>query len=229
VLLLEGSEADARSMAQQFPALRLVVYESKGDAPPSPIQVGDTVLVTPGDRAKSIVRIDLRPHGIGRYSAVKLNPDIPDDKDVARIYKRYLIRVTDEDLLAQVPRSPSKPFVGSGTCGSCHGEALRVWKHSGHYRALATLEREGHGRDPDCVPCHVVGLTSEHGFVSRVKTPQLASVGCESCHGPGREHSISPRAFKMATPTEQTCIRCHTSDNSPGFDYKVFWRRIVHK
>src|SRR5207253_234634 len=108
-------------------------------------------------------------------------------------------------------------FAGSQSCGTCHSKALGVWKRSGHAKALGTLEHEGHDRDPECLPCHVVGLQSSHGFWSKQKTPQLAAVGCESCHGAGLGHAKNPWKVSLPKVTTSTCGSCHTSNTSPDF------------
>ncbi|HSI73617.1 MAG TPA: multiheme c-type cytochrome, partial [Fimbriimonas sp.] len=98
---------------------------------------------------------------------------------------------------------------------------------SAHAHALLTLEKEGHPRDPDCVSCHVVGLQFSTGFKSRQKTPQLANIGCESCHGAGAKHAAKP-SLKLRKLTEQACLPCHTTENSPHFDFKTYWKKIRH-
>ena len=59
----------------------------------------------------------------------------------------------------------------------------------------------------------------------------LASVGCESCHGPGGNH-IAPSAKKLGTIVSladkcdscailQICGSCHDEANDPGFEFEV--------
>ncbi|MBC8065424.1 MAG: cytochrome c family protein, partial [Chlorobia bacterium] len=114
-------------------------------------------------------------------------------------------------------------------CGKCHTESEKVWKKSKHAVALKTLEREGHDRDPDCVECHVVGLASIYGFTSRKATPGLTDVGCESCHGPGAKHSLTPKEVPMGKVGQESCMPCHKSENSPHFDFAKYWAKIAHK
>jgi hypothetical protein len=111
---------------------------------------------------------------------------------------------------------------------SCHAEAYKAWHNSAHANALADLEREGHARDPDCLSCHVTGLASTVGFTTRALTPKLANVTCESCHGPAKSHTLSPKLFHLPTVGRESCVGCHSVDNSPNFDFDRFWPKVQH-
>ena len=95
-------------------------------------------------------------------------------------------------------------FAGNAACASCHTRATQVWKHSLHAKALETLQKRAHDRDPDCLPCHVVGLSSRNGYRSPKLTPQLAFVGCESCHGSGADHAKDP-FVRLGKVGEKAC------------------------
>lgn len=228
VLLLEGNETTARSLAQQFPKLRLIVYSSQGDPPSKPILVGETWLVTPGEKGKSVLRFRWRSGKFTDYTVVKLGPEIPDDPAVSRVFRTYLERVTKEGLLDKLPRKAGEKLAGNPTCGTCHIEAMGVWEKSKHAGALATLEEVGQDRDPDCVGCHVVALDSDKGFRSRALTPQFTDVGCESCHGAGGEHALDPSRVPMGKVGEASCMACHNREHSPEFDFATYWQKIKH-
>jgi len=78
-------------------------------------------------------------------------------------------------------------------------------------------------------------------------TPHLAGVGCESCHGPGSAHVAAEdgtdtalqetlRKAMVITQAEsqdfrsgkQHCRACHDGDNSPTFDFKLYWPHVEH-
>lgn len=228
ILLFDGSRAAAAALARAEPALRLVTYRSTAHPPQSLEKVGDCALATPGERGKSVIRLIWRGDSFAAASVQSLGPEVPDDPEAERIFRRYLARVSKEGLLEKVARTPAKGFSGSTKCGSCHAQSAKVWSSSAHAHALKTLEHEGHDRDPDCVSCHVTGLTKTTGFRSRASTPALANVGCESCHGPGADHSKSPKVFKMAKVGAKACVPCHTPENSPKFDFSIYWDKIRH-
>lgn len=228
VLLYDGDEDQARSLAVAHPDLAAVVYRSTSDPPAEPSKVGNTVLITTGFHGKWVVSVGEENSKFADYRVFPLGPDVPDDKEVSGVYSNYLQRVSRENLLAQWPRHATAAYAGSQACRSCHAGAYRVWEHSAHFHSLHDLVLQGHGRDPDCVSCHVTGLSSLTGFYSEEKTPQLADVSCESCHGPALRHSRAPRAFRLPPIGEKQCVTCHTLDNSPRFQFAAYLRKIRH-
>lgn len=228
-LIIEGGKQMAAALAKSEPALRFIVYRLQGSPPETLEFEGKTALITAGDMGRKIVALTYDGEAFKSIKVVDLGPEVADDVDVSRTHSRYLERVAQAGLLDRLPRGTSGGFVGSEACGSCHGDALEVWKGTRHSTALVTLEHEGHDKDPDCVSCHVTGLQDESGFRSREKTPLFASVGCESCHGPGAEHVKEPYKFKVPANGERSCMPCHTGNTSPGFDYGTYWSKVIHK
>ncbi len=228
VLLLQGDVKEARSLAKQFPGLGLIEYRSIGSPGGQIEREGNTVLASPGSDGKYLVRLEYSGGQFRNYSAIALGPQYGDDPTASRIYRGYLSRVSDEHLLEKMLRPDTTQFDGSNACGKCHEKALAVWKTSLHYRALGTLQGRGHDRDPECLPCHTVGLTSIHGFTSPKRTPDLASVGCESCHGAGLDHAHNPLKFRLPRVAPSTCANCHTTNTSPDFLFSTFWQKVRH-
>ncbi|MDR0337283.1 MAG: hypothetical protein LBI18_09355 [Planctomycetaceae bacterium] len=144
-------------------------------------------------------------------------------------------------------------FVGSKSCADCHELSFQVWRKSRHanaWRSLAETSKPSRTFDPECIACHTVGwspvefLPYEHGFLGEKETPQLLDVGCESCHGPGENHvkaeqnsnaALQEQHRKMirlpleANVAKKVCIQCHDGDNSPHFDFEIYWQKIIHK
>ena len=226
VLMVDGNERDARVLAESSRSLRLIVYRNQGDPPRAAVRIGQTWLVTPGEQGKHVIVCRMKGDELA-YQVIDLGPDVSDDPAVAQTYDAYLGRVEDEKLLDQWPRIHTEAYAGSKACLSCHVQAAKAWTASAHYHALASIEQQHHGRDPDCVSCHVTGLSSDSGFRSREETPELANVGCESCHGPGKTHAEDPSQLLPGT-AKSACLGCHTLENSPGFDFAVFWGKIAH-
>jgi hypothetical protein len=228
IVMLEGDEDEARRLAKTHPQIRMIVYQADGDPPKSPLREGSTTLVTPGERGKYLVKMVYRDGEFSEYASVDHGPAVSDDPHATRANDRYLTRIADEKLLEKIPRIKTEGFAGNKACGSCHSDAHKVWTGTAHAGALQTLEKEKHDRDPDCVGCHVVGLDSTLGFRDRLLTPNLADVGCESCHGPGAEHAKSPYEVRLKPAGEAACRTCHVPDHSPGFDFKTAWEKIKH-
>jgi peroxiredoxin len=133
---------------------------------------------------------------------------------------------------ALLPTAPA--YVGSDACRSCHAAEHARWSEHAHARAFASLERAGKAGDAACRGCHTTGLGKPGGFppgAAPAAHPDLARVGCESCHGPGGDH-VAPEAPKRGTIVSladkcdscvilQVCGSCHDAANDPGFEYEV--------
>jgi hypothetical protein len=228
IALVDGVTADAEQIARAHPQLRLVVYRSNGAASAQKIMIGNVPLVSPGQKAKSLLRVELLANGEAAVTMLSLDDSVPDDPVSSELYKTYLGRVEEADLLSLVPRGKTGAFSGAEKCGSCHAKASEVWAKSHHSKAYETLVKTGNSRDPDCVSCHVVGLSSDKGFRSLKQTPTLAGVGCESCHGAGAEHSKAPSKVKLKKATLKDCASCHNSEHSVKFNASEFWTKIKH-
>jgi hypothetical protein len=130
------------------------------------------------------------------------------------------------------PLASNAAYVGSSACQSCHPEEHARWLAQGHAKALATLEAKGKAGDPGCLRCHTTGLGKEGGFqAGGGAQPDVANVGCESCHGPGGDH-IGEGASRPGTILKlsdkcgscvilQICTGCHDDANDPGFEFEV--------
>lgn len=228
VLMLHDGRTEAERLARAFPGLAVIQYRSTGRPADVPIRIGETVLVSPGEKGKHLLRVLFEDGKFRAYAAVELGPEFGDDETVTRVYRRYLAQVESEDLLGRLPREAAPKYAGTASCTPCHAVAAKIWSDSAHAKALQTLISEGHGRDPDCVSCHVVGLDKSTGFRSVKETPQLADVGCESCHGPGAAHVESNGKTKLGKVGERSCAPCHVPEHSPGFSFAEYWNKIAH-
>jgi hypothetical protein len=132
------------------------------------------------------------------------------------------------DLLPTAAR-----HVGSDACRSCHAKEYESWAAGPHARALATLETKHKAGDANCLKCHTTGFGREGGLQPGAPAsahPDLARVGCESCHGPGGEHVTAPtkKAAIVSLGDKcdscvilQICGSCHDDVNDPGFEFEV--------
>jgi len=138
-------------------------------------------------------------------------------------------------------------FVGPTTCTEeCHRKQGESWAKTRMAKSFDALrpgmyakEKELVGLDPEadyteveaCLPCHTTGHGMVGGFVSFEKTPEMAGVTCEACHGAGGMYvktvmDADDPTFRTAEarsaglvypPTAQVCVKCHNED-SPFID-----------
>jgi hypothetical protein len=227
VVLVAGSLETAKRAAE-IAGGGLYIYSLQGDPPARPTVVGNATFVTVGDHCRYVGRIELVDGKWTEFRLVELGPEHSGDAQAIAAYRGYLKRVTEENLLAGVPRKKGGAnFVGSESCRPCHEKEFKSWEGTLHAEAYKTLQKTGNDRDPECVGCHVVGLDHESGFYSFDKQPDMASVGCESCHGPASKHIVSPyEAYGVAG--EKSCMTCHVPAHSPSFSFKEYWEKIKH-
>lgn len=143
-------------------------------------------------------------------------------------------RFGEEASLSRPLLPTQADYVGSDACQSCHTAEFTTWSESPHAHAVATLEAKKKADDQKCLACHTTGYGRPGGFPKDGKVAahaNLASVGCESCHGPGGDH-VPADAPKFGTILSlgdkcdscvilQICGSCHDEANDPDFTFEV--------
>lgn len=236
--------------------------------------VARTCVLFPGWRGKNLLLWEGRKDASGSWVTVatkrevlQMPPQVPkgkrppgSDPEVWNMLIESKRQIGADDILERMAeRRPSRNgsrYVGSKACESCHESAWAVLQDSLHGHAWESLVRREADdgwpvtRHPDCVSCHVVGYGEKTGFVSVEKTPHLANVGCEACHGAGSNHvaawkgvqrlrdagqPVSAEALQAARKKgllgkmpQGRCFECHDFEQSPGFDFQDRWEQIEH-
>jgi hypothetical protein len=252
-----GSVLRAKSLAGSFPELDVVVAAHvEPIEEPYYEEVGSSIVAYVRDRGRFMGRLNLllddenkKVIGFG-HEMVPMGPSIPDDSGVLKLLTEYIDRLkilvastafrpTLKDL-----RVPPAHFVTARACRDCHEEQYAQWSETSHARAFASIEHRNRDFDPDCQECHTTGFRYVTGFITPRGTPQFKNVQCEACHGPGGDHVKAPEAHAdtLGSPadtiesgprpygriTEKVCIRCHTRNNSPEFEYEKYLKKVVH-
>lgn len=133
-------------------------------------------------------------------------------------------------------------YVGNKACAGCHKTEMQDWQRSVHGKSMEVLApgkksapKHKAGLEPDkdyskdekCLKCHTTGFKEEGGFRDMESTPDLAGIGCESCHGPGSEyreiHKQKLLEFKRAetraagetyaSKGDKVCEKCHNTES----------------
>jgi len=161
-------------------------------------------------------------------------------KTWARLIIVILVTIISVGILAVAFAEEKKEeatYVGDNAkkCKVCHAKQVKAWQGWKMAKAIEALKDEEKKQDK-CIKCHVTGFGEKGGFVSLEKTPNLANVQCEACHGPASLHLKVPlkdKEKKRATirrPTKEDCIRCHNKEfpNFKGFDFEKSLKTIKH-
>ena len=208
-----------------------VIIVSSGEILDEPLKANETIIVTGYPKGKKLGILTLQ---IGRGGEIKnyehrwqlLGSDIEEDTRVRDVLNDYDSKVAGLLTASENPPAGTS-YLGAAKCAECHQLFEESWKQTRHAGAFSSLKQAGKSADPECVVCHTVGFGEEGGFRSIETTPELANVQCEECHGLDREH-IDDFSRPMRPVTKAVCLKCHTQDNSPDFDYPVYLEKIKH-
>lgn len=243
VLMAHVDIPEALRIAETVPGVDLVVAGHVGSlTTPEPIMRGRTLVVANGDRGRYAARLDLWFDGNLRLARFRnrvtpLDASFPNDPQAVSLLLKFKRKLAEEVEALPPQEGNQSPFTGWRVCEPCHRAQTDQWRTTRHARAFASLVRGSQGLDasrPECLACHAVGTGSPGGYLNKRHTAHLQGVQCESCHGPGREHAETARSgrpsskwMSRAVP-ERVCLRCHTRDQSPRFDYQRFLRQVSH-
>lgn len=243
VVLWHGEPAAAVKALEDVNGVSIIICGHAHDPlPPSKLRSGATLLVLEpnGQRLHAIA---LSATGFHAEAAHPLDGLLPDGQASRAALDRFYEEATR--IAPELPRrkvdGEGGRFVGSESCKECHKEAYEIWAKTGHSRALARLEEKEKKRSglAECVICHVTGYGLETGWAPGKGPSELASVGCESCHGVGSNHV--ERAWKNDDVTgfgrppgkgqerwRARCMLCHDPRNSPSFELGPYLEKIKH-
>ena len=174
---------------------------------------------------------------------IALDVNMPDQPEVKKIVEatKASVNLAGRDQAGRAQSSPALPelmleklaFTGWETCTPCHSPQAAFWQKTAHASAYQTLAGQEQQFNLDCLPCHVTAeykdiKISDNDAALLSLPAQLQQVGCEVCHGPGKDHAATQDP-KVVTrkPEISICTRCHTSERDEGFNYENDLERIA--
>ncbi len=243
VLLAHMSQEEATRIAETVDGIDFIVlgHDPQGGPLGEPPVVRNTTLLRATSQGQFIGELGITLGAKKRVagSRNRIHPliaSVPDDPEMTRRLDEFdeENRKVQKELYArqQLQSADGGPgshrYLGVGACQSCHADAFEVYMGTAHARAYATLTSQFVHRDTSCVGCHVTGFGEPggfRGFRARGALVDLVDVQCEACHGPGSEHARDGSYRKRAA---ESCVKCHTESDDPGFDYDADWQQIAH-
>ena len=217
-----------RVLAREYPSFSAILSPSEGETE----KVGDVLLAYCNAKGKTLGALMLTDTEVD-IQQIALTEQVSDDLEVRKLLDDFYHQVATDHQLQIVSHRlfSSEPFeqddknsyIGSRACQECHRAEFSQWSHSSHATAFNTLRTVGREYYPECVTCHVTGSGYESGYqIGNPKREHLVDVGCETCHGPGKQHTYTPlkKNIRGQVP-EKVCMECHTPEHSPGFDQLI--------
>jgi hypothetical protein len=233
---------NARSLAENVTDFDVILVGHGSDRTAMGEKVGETILVKAGSKSSSVGTLLLALDDDNRIVAFDGNSQTLKRQGVKNdVVQRYVKSCEEREkqrdrLLAgrryKMPVIPRRPevlaaegYLGWETCNACHGQIHDRWSKNPHARAFATLADGDKWNDPACLPCHTTGYEAAAKIDSTDVKPEMWNVQCEACHGMGTKHR---RDGTMRTVPESVCLRCHTPEWSPHWDYEEALKKIDH-
>lgn len=239
IAIIYADPKNRQTLIDSCPGLDLVVDGLAAEGHPMAEMQTNPPVVANNDEGMFVAYLDHEEDGQGFLSPAYKRATVgrvAEDPEVKNLFQQWL-RQKQAGVVAQKEKNDrpallasgaESRFAGSATCRECHHEASRSWSAGKHANAHETLSKRERGSDPDCLACHSTGSHGIHGD-SRPPAPGdewMEGVQCEACHGPAADHVKNPTGKKMPAVTEATCIKCHTSEKDPGFDFTHQIKRI---
>ena len=228
VALSHSSIEVNRTLAREHPNFSAILSPYEGETE----KIGDVLLAYCNTKGKTLGALMLTDTEVD-IQQIALTEHVSDDPDIRRLLDDFYHQVATDHQLQIVSHRlfASEPFeqddknsyIGSQACQECHQKEFNQWSHSSHATAFNTLRTVGREYYPECVTCHVTGSGYETGYqIGNSKRGHLVDVGCETCHGPGRQHVYTPLKENIRGQVpEKVCMECHTPEHSPGFDQLI--------
>ncbi|MBI5833778.1 MAG: hypothetical protein HZB16_15910 [Armatimonadetes bacterium] len=218
-----GSELTA-SLLAKVPADRrptVLALATDSDFAESPAERDGVLWVYQARRARSLSTIDFTADG-SRTARAALVEEGPHDPVMEAWIDEYYRRVRDGESTAS-PTAAQVTFPRPAACVSCHGRAVNAWRTHAHAQAVTTLEQRA--RDvAGCMGCH-----DETFRRAGVRPPASGDRGvqCATCHDKLEAHLKAPRTSKPTARDKAGCESCHTTENSPHWEYQRYRESVV--
>ncbi len=197
----------AASRGKDFGEIELKLKDD-GSVEVSPIKIHELDKVYPED---PIIRALLDVY----------NEEADERKKRAKLVKQ----IAEEYSTTAVPDT----YIGSNICARCHMQEYEAFEKTSHADAMVSLEDEYQEANPECIGCHVTGWEISGGYgINNRTSDMLKHVQCEACHGYGTSHYRGNAGENVMVDAKASCVKCHDAENSPGFNYDEYWKKIAH-
>ncbi len=236
VLLGHLGEGDTDTLIKEVKGIDLCIMGHSHRTLKTERVVDDTIMLSAPHEGRFVGRADIFvDDSNGQVMAVEVDLTSLDDAvehepEMALRVDAYKASFEEFKLAkrAAFPRdlgSEKESYLNSRSCKSCHEDTWNAYAESSHSTAFTSIRAKGQSNEPECILCHTTGYRYKNGYAEERPFNQLSNVQCEACHGYGTEHA---RDGKWRAQAQDSCVTCHDQENSPEFDYAVYWEKIKH-
>ena len=220
-----------RAIAENYQNISAILSHETGETE----KIGNVLLAYSGFNGETLGVLLLSVDGVPHVSTqqIALTEEVEDDPQIRGLLQDFYKQVANDPDLQEggkhlfsneaLEQNPLSGYVGSQACATCHQQEFNQWAHTSHATAFNTLLTVGKQFYPECISCHVTGFKYETGYqIGNQESEELIDVGCETCHGPGKQHINTPLTTNIRGQVRNAvCMECHTSSHSPGFSQIV--------
>ncbi|MDD5773885.1 MAG: multiheme c-type cytochrome [bacterium] len=179
------------------------------------LKIRKTLLVQAGVKGHYVGRITLskKPDFRPVNKLYTMDKSVMDDPEIKKMVDEFENNLANKQLRRLQDNSK---YLGSIYCKGCHEKEYNQWETTRHAKALESLRKEGKDRVLGCLSCHTSGYSLD----------EESGVQCEQCHRMLTGHDKIHR--EPIGVSRRICIRCHTLEQSPEFDYIEYLKKIMH-
>lgn len=248
VLLAFAEEEQMRQIADRYFEIDVIVGGRVRQPSHTPEEANHSRIVYITDKGKAVGRLDVAFNAAGQaaYSnEIHMLPDtMAEAPEITPFVDEFKSRLAEMDFqphrddeegltsITAARSSTANKYTGEAACAACHPQAVAGWREQKHAHSFESLVTRKHEFNPRCLPCHTVGYGASDGYINQRLTPSFGSVSCENCHGRGdyhvRFHAGEDVPERSAKLRNGTCETCHDPENSPAFNFEVYWEKIKH-
>lgn len=248
VLLAFAGEELMTAIAAQFFEIDVIVGGRVLQPTRSPVEANQSRIVYITDKGKAVGKLDVAFNEAGEATYTNdihmLLDTMAESAEITTIVDEFKVRLAEMDFqphrddeeglstITAARSSTANKYVGEAACAECHPQAVEGWHGQKHAHAFESLVTRKHEHNPRCLQCHTVGYGASDGYINQRLTPVLGAVSCENCHGRGDYHvrfhggeDVPERAAKLRNVA---CETCHDAENSPAFNFDLYWEKIRH-
>lgn len=175
VLLYQGTEEEAKKLAQYIDAFDMIVCRSAGSEPPGQPVFAPAVngqrprarIVSVGHKGRyvGVMAVFRTPQGLDlRWELIALGAEFrtPSEQQEAnlaiQLLEGYTKELKDKDFLDRFPKTqhplaiqfnkPNLKYIGSEACKKCHPKEFEIWDEHRHAGAYQTLSEHPKAKPP---------------------------------------------------------------------------------